>query len=174
MPGTAGTEQTMMTETLQTETLTPADRWSLTEVARVELDGAAYVVVDDGTYCTAMEAEAFDAPTDEADYSAWCAANPGIGNEDLCARLATEAGLDGIFSSGACTRVAAVSTDRAAAFGRECAEGWIAQTDGPVDLTEPSADDYASVRGEIGRGFLDGEEAAFIAAFRERLEAERA
>lgn len=164
----------MTTQTVTNETLTPAERWSLTEVARVEVDGETYVVVDDGTYRTAQLGGAFDAETSETDYSAWCAANPGVGDEDLCARIATVAEIPGVVTAGSCRWVAAVSTDRAADFGRKCAEGWIAQTDDGevVELTEPSADDYASVRGELGRAFLGDEEESFVAAFRERLEEE--
>lgn len=172
MPGGAGSEQTMATQTVTNETLTPAERWSLTEVARVEVDGETYVVVDDGTYRTAQHVGVFDAETSETDYSAWCAANPGVGDEDLCARIATVAELPGVVTAGSCRWVAAVSTDRAADFGRKCAEGWIKETDGEVELTEPSADDYNSVRGELGRAFLGDEEESFIAAFRERLEEE--
>ncbi|MGE3526007.1 MAG: hypothetical protein AB7I33_08800 [Gemmatimonadales bacterium] len=86
-------------------TCTPKSRWNLTEVARVTVDGTDYVVYDDGSYRVAIEADDFDAGTEETDYSLWCAATAGVGDRDLARRIAAEAGLDGIYTCGDCTWV---------------------------------------------------------------------
>jgi hypothetical protein len=88
----------------------PIEKWNLTEVARVTVDDCEIVVVDDGSFRTAMFADRFDAETEVEDYSEWCSGEgSGIGDEDLCARIAAAADLDGIYSAGSCTWVEATS-----------------------------------------------------------------
>lgn len=84
----------------------------LSLVARVTVDDSAYVVYSDGTYTTAIDEASWEmVDTDvygDRDYSEWCASSgSGVGDTDLCARIARAADLDGITSAGSCIWCAA-------------------------------------------------------------------
>lgn len=85
------------------EMMRPADRWHLQEIGRTVVDGTEYVVYSDGACTWAVKAADFDRETPEEDYSIWCQAEgAGIGDTELCRRIAEAADLDGIYSAGAC------------------------------------------------------------------------
>lgn len=62
-----------------TEPSTPAVRFGLDEVGRVQLYGESYVLYQDGQpHAYAILASAFDRPTAAEDYSTWCARCVGL------------------------------------------------------------------------------------------------
>lgn len=92
----------MTRPTTATTPMLPADRWpDLTLVARVEVDGADYVVYADGLCTWAVDELTWDLETEEVDYSEWCAGSgAGVADEVLCSQIAAAARLDGIYSCG--------------------------------------------------------------------------
>lgn len=94
-------------------TATATTTFGLTETARATVDGVEYVVADDGVFRCAVPADAYDDVPDAytaRDYSAWCSSEgTGIGDHDLCARIAAAAGLGGIHAAGACAYIKAAS-----------------------------------------------------------------
>ena len=90
---------------------TPANRFAIKELARTTVDGTEYVIYSDGEYTTAIESAEYDADTDEADYSLWCAQTVGVGDEALLARVLHAAAEDGASLRGAVTAGSCVWVD---------------------------------------------------------------
>lgn len=107
--------------------------FGLTEIARVTVDETEYVIVDDESFRYAVLAEEYDNVDDRYGrhavpafdghnertidaarehnverYSLWCAGDgSGVGDIDLCSRIAAAAGIDGMHVAGSCVYVAA-------------------------------------------------------------------
>jgi hypothetical protein len=80
--------------------ISPAARWNLRIVGGCEIDGTEYVVYTDERFSWACEEADFGAPTEEEDYSSWCANNPGVSDDALVAKIAAVCGLDGCHVAG--------------------------------------------------------------------------
>lgn len=89
-----------------TTTMTPEERFGLGGIARVEVDGIGYVVYSepDGSDAYVVEADDYDAPTAEDDYSRWCASTEVVADEHTLRRVARAAGLESV-STGPGVRV---------------------------------------------------------------------
>lgn len=84
----------------------------LSLIARVTVADSAYVVYSDGAYTTALDETSWEMVDTDVygpdNYSEWCAGSgSGVGDTDLCRRIARAAGLDGITSAGSCIWCAA-------------------------------------------------------------------
>lgn len=99
---------------------TAQDRFDLDFIGRITVDGAQWhgtqwVIYSDGTYTHAIDAADWDAAVpigpvrdDETDhYSEWCSETTCAGDDDLCARIAAGADLEGIHAGGTCAFVPA-------------------------------------------------------------------
>lgn len=90
---------------MTTEIQTPAERWNLREDARVTVADTEYVIYSDECYAWAIEAEAFDRPTEEDDYSEWCVGDgSGVGDDELRQAIADASGRL-IYTAGVATPV---------------------------------------------------------------------
>jgi hypothetical protein len=95
------------------EKVLPVVRWDLCEENRAIVDGVEYVIYTDEVGIWAIEATKWDAPTARTDYSDWCSSSEGygIGERDLCARIAAKAGLKGIYACGVACWIYAADED---------------------------------------------------------------
>jgi len=87
-------------------------RWGLRVIGECDVDGTSYVAYTDECYTWICEEEDFRSPTDETDYSLWCADScPGECDPTIVARIAAACGLDGANVAGSGRWVAAASEE---------------------------------------------------------------
>jgi len=83
----------------------PSERWNLREIGRTKINDQEWVVYDDGSWTGATLARDFDNPTQEDDYSQWCADTVAAGDDKLCQCIASKVGLSWIQTAGLCITV---------------------------------------------------------------------
>lgn len=95
-----------------TTTRTPANAFGLKRVATVCIDDEMWVIYDDEIYRWAIPAEDWLRETGETDYTTWCVDETcAADDQDLCARIVRESGIDYLYIAGSCIRVEADDDD---------------------------------------------------------------